>query len=41
MMSDAEVYTTSGQEDLPTKDNLVKEFPEVFTVGKLDGCYRI
>ena len=38
-----EVYSTNGREDLPTVDDLVKEFPKVFikTVGKLDGCYRI
>ena len=41
--SDAEVYSTSGQEDLLTMDNLVRKFPKVFseTIGKHDGFYRI
>ena len=39
----AEVYSTSGQEELPTIDDLVKGFAKMLseTVGKLDGRYRI
>ena len=36
------VYSTSGQEDLPTI-NMVREFPKVFseTVGILDGSWTV
>ena len=42
-ISGAEVYSASDLEDLPTMDNLLREFPKVLseTVGKVDGCYRI
>ena len=41
--SGTKVYSISGLEDLPTIDNLVRKFPQVFseTIDNPDRCYRI